>query len=85
MTALTIRKIPRAVEKAIREKAHSRHISLNKAVISILEDSVAGNKSGKTNKYHDLDWMCGIWNTKEFKAFKRHLTHTRKIDGEIWQ
>lgn len=85
MTALTIRKIPSPVERAIRAKAVREHVSLNKAVVGMLEESVSGRQKSLSRRYHDLDWMCGVWNEKQSRDFKKHLAETRSIDREVWQ
>ena len=85
MTALTIRKIPSPVEKAIRERAVREHVSLNRAVVGMLEESVVGRRKTQPRRYHDLDWLCGVWNEKQSRGFKKHLAETRSIDRELWQ
>jgi hypothetical protein len=85
MTALTIRKIPIPVEKAIREKAAREHVSLNKAVVGMLEESVTGKQKTQSRRYHDLDWLYGTWNKKQSGDFQKRLAETRKIDPELWQ
>ena len=54
MTALTIRQIPFPVEKAIRRKAAREHVSLNKAVVGMLEESVIGKQKTPSLRYHDF-------------------------------
>ena len=85
MTALTIRKIPSPVEKAIRDKAAREHVSLNKAVVGMLEETVVGRQKIAPRRHHDLDWLCGSWNKKRSGDFQRHQAETRKIDPELWQ
>ena len=85
MRAFTIRRIPSPVEKAIHTKAAREHISLNKAVVGILEESVIGRKKPPSRRYHDLDWMCGMWNKKETEDFQKSLAKTRRIDPELWR
>ena len=85
MTALTIRHIPSPVEKAIRRKATREHVSLNKAVVGMLEESVTGKQKTQSRRYHDLDWLYGTWNRKQSDSFRKHLAETRKIDPELWQ
>ncbi|MDD5673588.1 MAG: hypothetical protein PHC61_05470 [Chitinivibrionales bacterium] len=85
MTALTLRQIPTPVEKAIREKAAREHLSLNKAVVGMLEESVSGKQKATSRRYHDLDWLFGSWNKKQSEDFNKHLAVTRKIDSELWQ
>jgi hypothetical protein len=83
MTTLTIRHIPAAVEKAIRAKAHQEHLSLNKAVVGMLEESVVGMKKNAVTRHHDLDWMCGMWDDKQAKEFQKSVA--RKTDSELWK
>jgi hypothetical protein len=85
MTALTIRQIPFPVEKAIRMKAAREHVSLNKAVVGMLEESVTGKQKTPSLRYHDLDWLFGTWNKKQAGDFKKHLNETRKIELELWR
>ena len=85
MSALTIRHIPSQVKKAIRRKAAREHVSLNKAVVDMLEESITGKQKGQSRRYHDLDWLFGTWNKKQSNEFKKHLAETRKIDPELWQ
>jgi hypothetical protein len=85
MTALTIRKIPSRVEKVIRDKAAREHVSLNKAVVEMLEESVIGKQKPQPPRYHDLDWMCGTLGEKQYSRFSKHLAKTRIIDPELWQ
>jgi homogentisate 1,2-dioxygenase len=85
MTALTLRRIPFPVEKAIREKAAREQVSLNKAVVGILEETISGKKKTKSRRYHDLDWMYGIWSDKQSNDFLKQLDKTRPIDPELWQ
>jgi hypothetical protein len=85
MNPLTIRKIPSPVEKAIREKAAREHVSLNKAVVGMLEESVTGRQTAKARRYNDLDWLFGTWNKKQLDDFQKRLAEIRKIDPELWQ
>lgn len=85
MSTLTIRQIPFAVERAIKERSSREHISLNKAVVGILEEAITGSKKAPPRRYHDLDWMCGMWNKKQSDNFQKHLENIRTIDQELWQ
>ena len=85
MTALTLRHIPAPVEKAIREKAANEHVSLNKAVVGILEETISGKQKPPSRRYHDLDWMSGIWSRKQSDDFQKQLDKTRSIDTELWE
>jgi hypothetical protein len=60
------------------------HISLNKAVVEILEEAVVGKKNPPP-RYHDLDWMCGAITERQSVEFPKHFVKTRIIDKELWQ
>jgi len=85
MKAITIRNIPPKIARAIRQKAERERISLNKAVISLLEDRVAPNSRRATVRHHDLDFLLGSWTKQEADDFDRALAEQRTIDPELWK
>lgn len=84
MKALTIRDIPKEVEKTIKRRAVQKHISLNKAVINLLEEAT-GKKAKKNKVYHDLDYLCGSWSKHESQEFNKILRKQRIIDKDLWE
>ena len=44
MNAITVRNLPPAVAKAVKEKARKEKLSLNKAIIRLLEDATGAEK-----------------------------------------
>jgi hypothetical protein len=77
-----------SVEKmkmVIKSKAARKHVSLGKAVVGMLEESVTGKQKTQSRRYHDLDWLFGTWNKKQSADFQKHLAETRKIDPELWE
>lgn len=86
MKAITLRNLPPELTQIIRRKADERRASINKVVISLLENSVGvrGKKSGMT-LYHDLDALAGSWTRQEAAAFNRALTKQRAIDPDLWR
>jgi hypothetical protein len=84
MNAITVRNLPPAVAKAVREKARREGLSLNKAVVSLLEEAT-GTKSRKRASHHDLDRFFGTWSPKEADAFDEALREQRQIDPEMWR
>jgi hypothetical protein len=83
---VTLRNLPPELARAIRRKADEKHTSVNKVVISLLEES-AGMRGKKTDKplYHDLDTLAGSWTEEEASAFEKALARQRAIDPELWQ
>jgi hypothetical protein len=84
MKAITLRNIPPSVEKAIRAKARQKKISVNRAVIELLEERV-GIAERKRVLHHDLDRFVGSWTRDEARQFDRLLQDMRQIDPEIWK
>ena len=86
MKPVILRNIPSEVDRRIRHRAEKERISLNKAVISLLEERV-GEKSKKDDEvlYRDLDCLAGSWPIEEAKAFDTALDQQRFIDPEQWR
>lgn len=85
MKAITLRNIPREVQKAIRAKARSKRISVNRAVIELLRERIGILEDSKKNLYNDLDSLAGSWSAKEAKAFEKTLARARRTDPELWK
>ena len=83
MKTITLRKIPPEVAKIIRRTADTKGISINKAVVSLLEENL-GSKGKKRTLYHDLDYLAGSWTRQEAQAFEKTLARQRAIDEELW-
>lgn len=86
MKAVTLRNLPPELVRIIHRKATEKRTSVNKAVISLLEESV-GVRGKKKNKplHHDLDALAGAWTKKEAAAFDRALARQRAIEPDIWK
>ncbi len=86
MKALTVRNLPSEVARIIRRKAREKRMSVNKAVISLLEEhaGIRGKKKGRS-LHHDLDALAGSWTKREASAFERALARQRAIDAEEWK
>jgi len=84
MKAITLRNVPAAIEKVIRSKARQKKISINRAVIELLEERV-GLSDRKRVIHHDLDRFIGSWTTKEAREFDETLGDMRRVDPELWK
>jgi plasmid stability protein len=85
MKQITLRSIPDEVKKMVRKEAERKGVSVNKAIIDLLELSV-GTKAPEKKKrvmYHDLDHLAGIWSQKEYASFDKTLKTQRKVDAEL--
>ena len=87
MKAITLRNLPPEIEKAVRKEADRQRTSINKAVISLLEQKAEGHKKRKprTKEYDDLDSLAGSWTKKEAAEFNKALASQRTIDPELWK
>ena len=77
----TIRRIPKPIEDAIRERARSTGKSLNEAVVDVLADG-AGVR-GVPRKRRDLSDIAGTW--KADKTFDSVIAEHDRIDKDLWR
>lgn len=85
MKAITLRNLPPDLEKAIRKRAQGKRMSVNKAVIGLLEDHLTQDKTKRAELHHDLDNLCGSWTEDAAAAFDRVLAKQRTIDRDVWK
>lgn len=85
MSAITVRNLPPAVAKAVRAKAKRERLSLNKAVVKLLEEATGQGDSPKKRVHHDLDRFFGGWTKEQADAFDRALREQRQIEPEMWK
>ena len=86
MKAVTLRGLPPNVAEAIRKEANRKGMSLNKAVISLLENRVgAREKKIRQTRHHDLDDLAGSWSKQEAAEFDKSLADQRTIDPDLWK
>lgn len=84
MTAITLRNIPHEIQAAIRRKARSEGLSLNKAVQKLLAEALRLESKGAEVLYDDLDHLAGSWSEEEAEEFEAALREQRQIDPELW-
>jgi hypothetical protein len=85
MDAITLRNLPPAVAKAVREKARTERLSLNKAVARLLEEATGTSMGTKKVVHHDLDRFFGTWTKREADRFDESLREQRQIEPEMWK
>ncbi len=87
MKQITIRSIPDEVKKTVQKEAAQKGVSLNKAIISLLERAVGTKPPEKKKKvlYNDLDHLAGLWSREEAAEFDKNLKAQRKVDAELWK
>jgi len=84
MNPITVRNLPAAVAKAVREMARREGLSLNKAIIRLLEEA-AGAGPRKRVLHHDLDHLAGTWSAAEYRKLSVAVRAQRQIDPEMWK
>jgi hypothetical protein len=72
-------------DRMIREWARKKRISVNKAVISLLQEHMGESERKPVHRYHDLDELAGSWTKQEAQAFDAVLAKQRGIDPEMWK
>jgi hypothetical protein len=77
----TIRRIPKAIDDAVRERARATGKSLNEAAVDALADG-AGVK-GVPQRRRDLSDIAGTW--KADKTFNSVLADQHRIDKDLWR
>ncbi len=85
MNAITVRNLPPEVAKAVREKARKEKLSLNKAVVRLLEEATGVEKAKQKVLHHDLDRFAGTWTEAEYQEFREATKEHRQIDPEMWK
>ena len=82
--AITLRNIPPDTARRIAEKATADGISLNKAVLRLLDESAGSSHSVKKERT-DFSKFGGTWDAEEADAFDRYLAESRQIDQSDWE
>ena len=80
---LTLRHPPVEIARAIRERAKMKRMSLNKAAIELLLESMPGQTA--RTLHHDLDRLAGCWSKSEADGFDKAMGLQRSIDRELWK
>jgi hypothetical protein len=83
--AITVRNLPREVERAVQEKARNEGLSLNRAVAALLEEATGRRATGRAPGHHDFDKYAGRWGKAKADAFDASLREQRKVDPADWR
>lgn len=77
----TLRGVPPAVDRAIRERARSTGRSLNDVAIEALAES--SGAAGAPRKRRDLSDVAGTW--KPDKSLEAALAEQDRVDESLWK
>ena len=83
MNAITVRNLPPAVARAVKEKARKEKLSLNKAIVKLLEEATGAEQGRKKVIHHDLDHLAGTWSDPEYREFMAALREQRRIAPDM--
>ncbi len=81
MPQYTIRNVPDALDRRLRERARRKGISLNDAAVEALGRGLGVTESEV--EYDDLDDLIGSWQADP--EFDRALSAQDTIDGDAWR
>lgn len=85
MKAVTLRNLSPDLDRTVRQRARDKRISVNKAVLSLLEEHLGVQGKKQPPLYHDLDALAGSWTKAEADAFDKALKAQRTIDPDPWK
>lgn len=85
MKPITIRGVPPALERVLAKTASESGDSLNRVVISLLEEAAGLRRKRRKVLHHDLDTLAGAWTAKEAAAFDKGAAEARRIEPELWK
>ena len=80
MRQYTVRNIPSALDRALREWARQRNISLNKAIVAAIKRGIGMDEE---QEHNDLDDLIGTWQQDE--EFEQALTEQDTIEQDLWR
>ena len=82
MSQITLRKLPRDLEKMVRTQARLRRLSLNKTIIALLQKSLG--ITDDSQKGQGLAALAGTWSAAEAEEFDRNTAFFEQIDRGVW-
>lgn len=77
----TLRKIPPALDEALRRKSRSEGKSINQTAIEVLRTGLVLN--GESIRHRDLDFMAGSW--VEDSSFDEAIRSQDRVDAKLWR
>jgi len=86
MDQLTIRGFDSRLERKIRQLARADGISLNKAVLRLLQKGAGLGSEGPGHEVvgDSLDHLIGTWTPEEAEEFEGAVEDLSKVDPSVW-
>lgn len=85
MSTMTIRGFDDQTIKALREKAKQEGMSVNAAIVKLVQEELGLKKKKRIVVYNDLDHLAGTWDEKEYKEFQKRIKDFERIDETMWK
>jgi hypothetical protein len=87
MKQLTVRGFDKELERRIKEKARAGGISLNRAVLELLNEGagLAAEAADAGRVGNALDVFIGSWSERQAKELERALEPLEKIEESFWR
>ena len=82
---LTLRNLPPALARAVKDRAARDGVSLNKAVIRMLEEGLRAPRAKPGKVGHALDDFIGVLSSAEADELIRLAAEERKANAERWR
>jgi len=82
---ITLRNLPPSVARAVKARAEADGLSLNRAVIRLLEDGLRAVPRKPEPIGRRLDKYIGVMSAEEADEFMRWLAEERKVDPRDWE
>lgn len=81
MPQYTIRNVPEAIDRELRERAKRKGITLNDAAVEAMKRGLGVAENDVV--YGDLDDLIGTW--KQDDEFDRAIEEQDKVDTDAWE
>ena len=79
MKTVILRSLPVSLDRTIRRRAKEQRISVDEAVISLLEEHINTSEVKTKSLRHDLDAFAGRSTKQEAASFDKILAKQRRI------
>ncbi|MFO7848618.1 MAG: hypothetical protein R6V67_01550 [Spirochaetia bacterium] len=80
MSQYTVRNIPAGLDRALREWAKRRNVSLNRAIVDALKRGIGIEEE---QEHHDLDDLVGTW--QEDREFEQAISEQDAVEPDLWR
>ena len=80
MRQYTVRNIPGGLDRALREWARRRNVSLNQAIVDAIKKGIGMDEE---QEHNDLDDLIGTWQQDE--KFEQTLSEQDTIKQDLWR